>query len=123
MPDNPLQTVLTEHILGELRDHIDDEAWMTDWFRRREAEIVAAVPADRLLILPIGSGWEPLCDFLGVAVPDVPYPRVNSAKEWHEAFHTPPPPGAPEGLDGVAAMGKAMLAAMRMQAWGGAAAA
>ncbi|MEU4230108.1 sulfotransferase [Nonomuraea sp. NPDC026600] len=24
-----------------------------------------------------GQGWEPLCDFLGVAVPDEAYPRLN----------------------------------------------
>lgn len=25
----------------------------------------------------VEEGWEPLCRFLGVAVPDEPFPRVN----------------------------------------------
>jgi hypothetical protein len=25
-----------------------------------------------------GSGWAPLCKFLGVAVPDTPYPRADA---------------------------------------------
>jgi hypothetical protein len=31
-----------------------------------------------------GSGWAPLCSFLGVAVPDEPYPLTNSTKEFQE---------------------------------------
>jgi len=27
------------------------------------------------------DGWEPLCTFLGVPVPDEPYPRVNSTND------------------------------------------
>lgn len=35
------------------------------------------VPADQLLIFQLDEGWEPLCCFLGVPVPDVPFPRIN----------------------------------------------
>ena len=40
------------------------------------------VPAARLLVLEVKDGWEPLCRFLGVAVPDVPFPHLND----REAF-------------------------------------
>lgn len=36
-----------------------------------------AVPADRLLEFSVEQGWEPLCDFLGLPVPDVPFPHIN----------------------------------------------
>lgn len=36
-----------------------------------------AVPPERRLVYKMGSGWEPLCQFLGVEVPDVEFPRVN----------------------------------------------
>ena len=29
-----------------------------------------------------GEGWERLCSFLGVAVPDGPYPKVNSTADF-----------------------------------------
>jgi hypothetical protein len=40
-------------------------------------EVKAAVPADRLLVFSVDQGWGPLCDFLGLPVPDTPFPNVN----------------------------------------------
>ncbi|KAI0422829.1 hypothetical protein F5X98DRAFT_325263 [Xylaria grammica] len=45
-----------------------------EYFRR----IRELVPPERRLEYTIGDGWEPLCDFLGVKVPQgVPFPRGN----------------------------------------------
>jgi hypothetical protein len=44
------------------------------------------IPAHRLLVHTIGDGWPPLCDFLGVPVPDAPYPSSNSAADFKEEF-------------------------------------
>lgn len=30
--------------------------------------------------MDLSDGWEPLCKFLGVPVPDEPFPRANDAK-------------------------------------------
>jgi hypothetical protein len=35
------------------------------------------VSAERLLSYRVQEGWEPLCRFLGLDVPDEPFPRVN----------------------------------------------
>lgn len=51
-------------------------------FRAHTDQVVAAVPADRLLVYKVGDGWEPLCDFLGVPVPSEPFPRVNDRAEF-----------------------------------------
>jgi len=40
-------------------------------------QVKSIVPADRLLVWEVSEGWQPLCDFLGVPVPDHPFPRVN----------------------------------------------
>jgi hypothetical protein len=45
-----------------------------------------AFPSDRLLTYTIGDGWQPLCDWLGVAVPDIPFPRTNNKEEFFEHF-------------------------------------
>ena len=39
-------------------------------------------PADRLLEWRPGDGWEPLCDRLGVPVPDAPFPHVNTTEDF-----------------------------------------
>ena len=35
------------------------------------------VPADRLLVFEPKQGWEPLCAFLDLPVPEGPFPHVN----------------------------------------------
>jgi hypothetical protein len=39
-------------------------------------------PVERLLQLDITDGWEPLCSFLDVPVPDAPFPKANSSREF-----------------------------------------
>ncbi|GAB0496163.1 hypothetical protein MMPV_007473 [Pyropia vietnamensis] len=48
-------------------------------YEAHNAAVVAAIPPERLLVMNLGDGWEPLCAFLGLPVPNVPYPRVNAA--------------------------------------------
>ena len=40
-----------------------------------------------LLVYEIGSGWEPLCEFLDVPIPSVPYPRTNDTSEFQRVIH------------------------------------
>jgi hypothetical protein len=68
--------------LGQVFGHTSDRAFMIDYFHRHEAEVKATVPAERLLIYPVGSGWEPLCEWLGVEVPDEPFPSENSRADF-----------------------------------------
>jgi hypothetical protein len=56
---------------------IDDRAHAVKVFERHIEEVRAAVPAGRLLVFDVRDGWEPLCAFLGVPVPDEPFPQVN----------------------------------------------
>lgn len=51
-------------------------------YQRHIAEVKAALPPERLLEFNVGDGWGPLCAFLGLAVPDGPFPRANSSKEF-----------------------------------------
>ena len=40
-------------------------------------EVKRVVPGDRLLVWEVTEGWEPLCAFLDVPVPDQPLPHAN----------------------------------------------
>lgn len=55
-----------------------------DMYRAHYAEVRRSTPKDRLLEYELGSGWEPLCKFLGKEVPDVPFPRINEAAALKE---------------------------------------
>jgi hypothetical protein len=62
---------------------IDDRAHVIRVFERHIAEVQEAIPAGRLLVFDVRQGWAPLCAFLGCAVPDEPFPRVNDRAEFH----------------------------------------
>ncbi len=59
-----------------------DEAHVLDVLARHEAEVKRTVPAGRLLVFNVAEGWGPLCRFLEVPVPDMPFPRTNSSEEF-----------------------------------------
>ena len=51
-------------------------------YDRHNSHVRATAPADRLLVWRPGDGWEPICERLGVPVPDEPFPHQNSAEEF-----------------------------------------
>jgi len=55
---------------------------MASAMERYQEEVKQAVPSDRLLVWSVQEGWEPLCEFLEVPVPDAPFPKTNDAREF-----------------------------------------
>lgn len=55
-------------------------------FNQLIEDVKREIPAGRLLVYGVGDGWEPLCSFLGVPVPETPYPRTNSSDEFADIF-------------------------------------
>lgn len=53
-------------------------------YEAHNAAVIREVPPEKLLVFNPAEGWEPLCAFLGVPVPDGPFPRINSTQEWQE---------------------------------------
>jgi hypothetical protein len=52
-------------------------------FTEHNAAVRREVPADRLLEFEVAQGWAPLCEFLGVPVPDAPFPHANDAETFN----------------------------------------
>ena len=44
------------------------------------------IPKDKLLIYHINEGWGPLCEFLNVDIPHIPFPKVNDTAEMLRNF-------------------------------------
>jgi hypothetical protein len=53
-------------------------------YREHYAMVRRLTEKERLLEFKFQDGWEPLCEFLGKPVPDVPFPRVNDADALQE---------------------------------------
>jgi len=65
-------------IASDFGSKIGDRAFMTDFFRRHTERVIQTIPKERLLVYHVGEGWERLCAFLGVPVPQTPFPSENS---------------------------------------------
>jgi hypothetical protein len=62
--------------------HRHDEDSLLDAYHRHNDEVRKGIPAERLLEYDVAQGWGPLCEFLGVAVPDTPFPWLNDSRQF-----------------------------------------
>lgn len=97
---SPVEAMMKGVIFNAFGGRVKDRAFMTDWFERRNQKVIDALPPERLLVYSPRQGWEPLCAFLGVPVPDAPFPRINSRDELSQTSREqgglPPDPEAAE---------------------------
>jgi len=78
---SPMGPMLAGNINRLFDGRMDDREHMMACFEKHCAEVIAGVAADRLLVFEARDGYGPLCEFLGVDVPDEPYPHVNSMED------------------------------------------
>ena len=50
-------------------------------YETHNAEVITKVPAEKLLVYNVKEGWEPLCKWLEVSVPDIPFPHANAGMD------------------------------------------
>jgi len=60
----------------------DDKDHAIAIYNRNIDNVIATVAPERLLIHKLGDGWEPLCDWLNLPVPDMEYPNTNSTTQF-----------------------------------------
>jgi hypothetical protein len=77
----PLAPFFERTVWRDFGERIHDRAFMKAYFERHTAAIRAGIPKKRVLEYEVSQGWGPLCEFLGVEVPDTPFPKVNSREE------------------------------------------
>jgi hypothetical protein len=53
---------------------------------RYNEQVKADIPSDRLLVWAPKDGWEPLCEFLELPVPEEPIPHVNDTEAFKEGI-------------------------------------
>lgn len=57
-------------------------------FNLHNEEVIKTIPKERLLVFNAKSGWDPLCNFLNVPVPENPFPKSNSKDEFIQRAKT-----------------------------------
>jgi len=71
------------HFKGNFEDRQIAIAAYVDW----TDEVKKTVPPDRLLVYNVEDGWAPLCNFLGIPVPEVKaFPHINERKSFQRVI-------------------------------------
>jgi hypothetical protein len=70
---------------GTFDGRFEDKDHAIAVFERHIDDVKRHVPAERLLVYEVQQGWEPLCRFLDVPVPeDTPFPRLNDTAAFQQ---------------------------------------
>ncbi len=80
---------LTDKIVweGTFDGRAEDRTHAVAVYERHCNEVRRTIAADRLLEFDVREGWRPLCEFLGVPVPeDTPFPRANDTARMRRAL-------------------------------------
>jgi hypothetical protein len=61
-----------------------DPGHVIEIFNDHVAAVQESIPHDRLLTYDVKEGWGPLCRFLGVPEPEIPFPNSNTTQDFIE---------------------------------------
>lgn len=67
---------------GRFEGRFEEREFAINNFLRHAEEVKKHVPEDKLLVYDVNDGWEPLCKFLGVDMPQNPFPHHHEQKEY-----------------------------------------
>lgn len=91
-----IKATINDHLEGDLHTHDH----LIKAFNDHTDAVKASFGPDRLLVFEAKDGWDPLCRFLDVPVPDAPYPNVNSKEEFDGVFDMLRSPMGARVMDG-----------------------
>lgn len=78
-----LGEMIGEQIWKRQFGNFEDRQQSIAIFNQYNEEVKHYVPPERLLVFEVKQGWAPLCQFLGVPVPqDKPFPHLNDTAEF-----------------------------------------
>lgn len=88
-PIRRAQMTMASYIVGERTfGHRVDKEHVIETYRRHNEAVKRTISPDRLLVYETPEGWAPLCRFLGVPVPDMPFPKTNTTEEFRARIIT-----------------------------------
>ena len=81
-----MRRITWEQRSGVLAGDTSTDAGLAAVMNRWNDEVKSTVPAERLLVWDPSEGWDPLCAFLEVGVPQEPLPRLNDTTSFREGI-------------------------------------
>ena len=81
-PQAPFPRMIGKVIFEMFDGRMHDRDHVIAVYKAHNAKVRQTIPPERLLVYHVSDGWQPLCDFLGVPVPEGATPKVNSREEF-----------------------------------------
>lgn len=72
----------------EFGNNVRDKAEVIRRFEQHTENVINHFPSSRLLVFDTKQGWDPLCKFFNVAVPNAPFPHFNKRKDFLSKVET-----------------------------------
>ena len=72
--------------VGLFKNNFSDIEYTELVYNEHLKSVKKTIPADKLLIYRVNEGWGPLCEFLNVDKPEIPFPKVNDTAEMLRNF-------------------------------------
>ncbi|HIK90674.1 MAG TPA: sulfotransferase family protein [Planctomycetes bacterium] len=69
----------------------EDREFAINRYQAHNKSVVDTLPKEKLLVFDVAEGWQPLCEFLNVDVPETSFPRSNTRAEFQQRFAVVPP--------------------------------
>jgi len=66
--------------LNSESDWVDKEV-LVECYEKHVAEVKSKIPEEKLLVFNVKQGWKPICEKLGVKMPDHDFPRGNDTNQ------------------------------------------
>jgi len=67
-----------------LHGKFEDEAYTVQRYLDYCEDVESSAPREKLLVYDVAEGWGPLCAFLGLPEPNVPFPARNTSAEFRK---------------------------------------
>ena len=81
--DHPMSGFLRTALIQTFGSDLHDRERVIAAYERHNAAVCRSISPQRLLVYEVAEGWGSLCAFLGVSVPNRPFPRANSTEDFH----------------------------------------
>lgn len=72
------------YLSKQFNGNFDSETQAKSVFFEHIENVKSHVPKDKLLVFNVSDGWNPLCDFLELPIPNEPFPHLNKKENFHK---------------------------------------
>ncbi|MEM7105541.1 MAG: sulfotransferase family protein [Bacteroidota bacterium] len=69
---------------GKFQGRFEDKAFAIQKYHEHNAAVKHLIPKEQLLVFNIRDGWAPLCSFLNLPIPEIPFPKMNHRDSFHD---------------------------------------